>query len=132
VYIFKTGSLEIAMQHTIIVTERDPLCCSVLQCVAVCCSVLQCVAVCCSVLQFVAVCCSVWQCVALCCSVVQCVAARRLLSRESSHVTNNEPCHTYSESWHTLKRVVSRRGIGTNLFDLLQEPFMNESCHTFE
>ena len=28
-----------------------PLCCSVLQCVAVCCSVLQCVAVCCSVVQ---------------------------------------------------------------------------------
>ena len=28
-----------------------PVCCSVLQCVAVCCKVLQCVAVCCSVLQ---------------------------------------------------------------------------------
>ena len=26
----------------------NPVCCSVLQCVAVCCSVLQCVAVCCS------------------------------------------------------------------------------------
>ena len=36
-----------------------PICCSVLQCVAVCCSVLQCVAACCSVLQCVAVCCSV-------------------------------------------------------------------------
>jgi len=36
-----------------------PMCCSVLQCVAVCCSVLQCVAVCCSVLQCAAVCCSV-------------------------------------------------------------------------
>jgi len=30
-----------------------PVCCSVLQCVAVCCSVLQCVAVCCSLLQSV-------------------------------------------------------------------------------
>ena len=39
-----------------------PVCCSVLQCVAVCCSVLQCVAVCCSVLQCVAVCCSVAHC----------------------------------------------------------------------
>ena len=38
-----------------------PLCCSVLQCVAVCCSVLQCVAACCSVLQRVAACCSVLQ-----------------------------------------------------------------------
>jgi len=28
-----------------------PLCCSVLQCVAVCCSVLQCIAVCCKELQ---------------------------------------------------------------------------------
>ena len=33
-----------------------PVCCSVLQCVAVCCSALQCVAVRCSVLQCVAVC----------------------------------------------------------------------------
>ena len=53
---------------------RQPVCCGVLQCVAVCDSVLQCVAVCCSVLQCVAVCCSVWQCVAVCCSVLQCVA----------------------------------------------------------
>jgi len=59
-----------------------PVCCSVLQCVAVCCSVLQCVAVCCSVLQLwismtrlmMPVCCSVLQCVAVCCSVLQCVA----------------------------------------------------------
>ena len=93
---------------------------------------LHCVAVCRSALQCVAVCCSVLQCVALCCSVVQCVAARRLLSRESSHVTNDEPCHTYSESCHTLNRVVSRRGNGTNLFDLLQGLFMNESCRTSE
>jgi len=65
--------------------HNTPLCCSVLQCVAVCCSVLQCVAfflhiahgvsksrhyageehsvaVCCSMLQYVAVCCSVLQC----------------------------------------------------------------------
>jgi len=35
-----------------------PMCCRVLQCVAVCCSVLQCVAVCCSVLLCVAVCCA--------------------------------------------------------------------------
>jgi len=47
-----------------------PVCCSVLQCVAVYCNVLQCVAVCCSVLQCVAVCCSVLQCVAVCCSVL--------------------------------------------------------------
>jgi len=65
-------------------SQRDVVCCSVLQrilveieranfttsnqqesqCVAVCCSVLQCVAVCCSVLQCVAVCCSMLQCVA--------------------------------------------------------------------
>jgi len=46
-----------------------------------CCSVLQGVAVgvpvCCSVLQCVAVCCSVLQCVAVRCSVLQCVAVRR-------------------------------------------------------
>jgi len=41
----------------------DPVCCSVLQGVAVCDIVLQCVAVCDSVLQCVAVCCSVRQCV---------------------------------------------------------------------
>jgi len=70
--------------------QRDAVCCSVLQCVAVCCSTcknvplhqMQCVAVCCSVLQCLAVpaitChsikCSVLQCVAVCCSVLQCVA----------------------------------------------------------
>jgi len=75
-----------------------PVCCGVLQCVAVCCSVLQCgvvllqcAAVCCSalcvvcmetgVLQCVAACCravvfcSMMQCVAVCCSVLQCVLA---------------------------------------------------------
>jgi len=36
----------------------DPVCCSVLQCVAGCCRVLQCVAVCCNLLLCVAVCCS--------------------------------------------------------------------------
>ena len=50
-----------------------PVCCSMLQCVAVRCSVLQSVAVHCSVLQCVAVCCSVLQCVAVCCSVLQSV-----------------------------------------------------------
>jgi len=83
---------------------HQPVCCSVLQLVAVCCSVLRCgamccgvvqvcwhvtpqlcvlqhtiislcVAVCCSVLQLVAVCCSVLRCGAVCCGVVQCVAA---------------------------------------------------------
>jgi len=48
-----------------------PLCCSVLQCVAVCCSVLRCVVVCCIVLQYVAVCGSVLQCAAVFCSVMQ-------------------------------------------------------------
>jgi len=48
-----------------------PVCCSVLQCLAVFCSVLQCVAGCHVVLQGVAVCCSVLQCVAVCCSVLQ-------------------------------------------------------------
>jgi len=75
------------------VWRLNPVCCSVLQCVAVCCSVssrfrcsaLQCVAVCCprcgcltsnyfQVNECVAVCCSVLQCVAVCCSVLQCVA----------------------------------------------------------
>ena len=74
-----------------------PVCCGVLQCVAVCCSVVscccsvlycavccvhgnRCVAVCCSVLsccsvlQYVAVCCSGLQCVAVCCCVLLCVA----------------------------------------------------------
>jgi len=47
-----------------------PVCCNVLQCVAVCGSVLQCVAMCCNALQ----CCSVLQCVAICCcSVLKCV-----------------------------------------------------------
>jgi len=45
--------------------NKNTLCCSVLQCVAVCCSVLQCVAVCRSVLQCVAVCYSVLRCVAV-------------------------------------------------------------------
>jgi len=71
--------------------HRRPVCCSVLQCVAVCCgaSVLQCVAVCSSgcayrvrvssqkayVLKCAAAGCSVLQCVALHCSVsvFQCV-----------------------------------------------------------
>jgi len=54
----------------------QPLCCSVLQCVAVTCSALYCIAVCCSVFQTrscttPAVCCSVLQCVAVCCIVSQ-------------------------------------------------------------
>jgi len=40
-----------------------PVCCSVVQCVAVCCSVLECVGVCWSVLECVAMCCNVLQCV---------------------------------------------------------------------
>jgi len=68
-----------------------PLCCSVLQCVAVRCSVLQCGAVCCSVCislslhrslslprslsHCVTGWCSVVQCVAVCCSVLHCVSA---------------------------------------------------------
>jgi len=55
-----------------------PLCCNVVQCVAVCCSALQCVAVRCSALQCVAVRCHVYTpdittgcclCVAACCGV---------------------------------------------------------------
>ena len=55
----------------------SPLCCSVLQCVAVCitlctawCSEAECGTVWCSALQCVAVCCSALHCVAVCCSVV--------------------------------------------------------------
>jgi hypothetical protein len=48
------------------IMEKNEVCCSVLQCVAVC-SVLQSVAECCSVLQRVVVCCSVLLCVAVCC-----------------------------------------------------------------
>ena len=64
------------------VLQRDAVCCSVLQCVAV--DVRgtlfkrQCVAACCSVLQWMSeVPClngTVLQCVAVCCSVLQCVA----------------------------------------------------------
>jgi len=78
--------------------QRNAVCCSVLQCVAVCCSnfvwvrIHTCILmdaflhvkgdhpiryfceVCCSVLQRIAVYYSVLQCVAVCCSVLQCVA----------------------------------------------------------
>ena len=71
------------------VLQRDAVCCSVVQCVAVRtntgCSqfsppfsgMMHFVAVCCCVLLRVAVCCSccsVLQCLAVCCSVLQCVA----------------------------------------------------------
>ena len=75
---------------------KSPMCCSVLQGVAMCCSVhystdgrdvlqcdamwcsvLQCVVVLCNVVQCVAVCCSVLQCVAVCCSVLQCALFHR-------------------------------------------------------
>jgi len=51
--------------NTYLPRRSHPVCCSVLQCVAVCCSVLQCAAVCCSVLQCVAGFCSVLQCFAV-------------------------------------------------------------------
>ena len=56
------------------IEQRDDLCCSVLQCIAVYCSVLQRVAACRSGLQWVAVGCSVLQWVALRCSALQCIA----------------------------------------------------------
>jgi len=43
------------VQSVLLRLNKNTMCCSVLQCVAVCCSVLQCVAVCCSVLQCVKV-----------------------------------------------------------------------------
>ena len=67
----KEASISLKEVEHVVACKR-PVCCSVLQCVAVCCSVLQCVAVCCSVLQCVAVCCNVLQCVAVCCSVLKC------------------------------------------------------------
>ena len=45
-----------------------PICCNLLQSVAVCCNLLQSAAVCCNVLQCVAMCCNVLQCVAICCA----------------------------------------------------------------
>jgi len=82
----------ISQCQDISVSQRDAVCCSVLQCVAV-----QCVAVCCSasrsqdisVLQCVVVCCSVLQCVAVpyevkisvCCSAVCCSVLQRSVSQ---------------------------------------------------
>ena len=54
--------------------DLQPVCCSVMQCVAAYCRALNRAAACCSVLQRVAVCCSVLQCAAACCSVLQRVA----------------------------------------------------------
>ena len=51
--------LHLAVLHCVkVYCSVSPVCCSVLQCVAVSCSTLQQVAVRCSVLQCVAVCCS--------------------------------------------------------------------------
>ena len=75
---FFCSCVAVVLQRVAVCFSVVPMCCSVLQCVAVvlqlCCSVFHCVAVfcsvatvCCSVLQRAAVCCSVLQCVAVCC-----------------------------------------------------------------
>ena len=85
--ILKGGVCKVSLPRTSSISR--PVCCSVLQCVAVRCNMLQwdavsysvlprtssvsnlCVVACCSALQCVTACYSVLQCVAACCSVLQ-------------------------------------------------------------